>query len=286
MEKYTIFNNQEYESRQQEKIEVHNLLDTLDFERLKTIFSSMIQPSRKADVNILGREAIGPEDEESGNLDDATGIYDIKKNKIYLNTSQINKWPEEYKNLAIINLVSHEMTHGISRVQCENNSLIFKDTGFRTSTIKNNGKRQIFFTLFDEAVTEKIAKQITLRYIDGEKNRTELIQKLKGVGSNYDSYIVFLDKFINLLAKNTGFPEQVIWEGILESYINGEDLFDQELRTNLEETLYKGILDDIAKIKTENDADTIISKIEKGQQQNIFKILITKIKNKLHNHTA
>lgn len=125
--------------------------------------------------------------------------------------------------------IIHELTHAKSSrgffVNSSNEIAPYK-SGYSTNKIKGKElvKNDYYFNGFNEAVTEKIARELLLKNKDKIMNKDEgrnLEENLSKHGS-YSGYITVLDKIIDMLAQFEYKNKEEIWSRFKKNYFTGE----------------------------------------------------------------
>ncbi|HEX3095717.1 MAG TPA: hypothetical protein VHQ20_01195 [Patescibacteria group bacterium] len=280
------FDPEELASAQEAKETLSERLKDFDFDRQKLIFESILKPSSRTDKNILGKENVLTHYDAPEILRDlleeykAGAVYSPDTNQVYIDPDNLKLKNDVASQLRVFHVLNHEFTHGLSKVECAGFQ-IANTSGFYKS--KNaEGEEGQFFELFNEAITEKIGREVTERYIESDSKREDYEEVLGGIYKTvgYEPFVLFVDQFVDLISEKTGVSREVVWDGVKNSFLNGEDLFDSEIKEEFESTFHKGLIEELSEISSKKEAQAILNKMEYGPNTNIFTRLITKLQNK------
>lgn len=288
MENYRIFSNREYNKVEISKEKLDILLSEINIDRIHRLFIEFGNRLGKENLNLISKEEILTEEEDTGNDKEYAGLYKSTLNKIYINVEYCEEFDEEYRSFDLIHTLIHEQTHAIARKSCLGLGKGYYDTGFSQikETVFKIRKIQfaIFFDSLNEAMTEKIARNITRRYIDIDDNRDKYIKFFDNPEKyfSYQPYYNFLEKLIELIAIKTEVSKDLVEQAFVNDYVNGLNLFDTEdVKKELEDLFYDGVLYDIANINKNTNIDKLINKMELGFKSGKFVNIMRRITMKL-----
>lgn len=128
-------------------------------------------------------------------------------------------------------LCTHEEVHAISKNVCEygtyNNEV--RQSGYRQSQYSGPD----FYRYFDEAVNEKMAREIWVAYLEAKNVNQE------GMSLAYIEYVNFLEEMIKEMASRTGEDENSLWQRIQKEKIVGVQNGETGLMDELEKVFSK-----------------------------------------------
>ena len=230
---------------------LEKFLKKVDFHLLKIIFDDYAKKSgvAPADVNFLGPEKIF--------YKKGRGAHFSSNNTISMNAditldSAVGISSGIPPDLLRLRNLIHEEVHAVSF----RNSVKHSETeseyssGYKSAkeviTEKGNGVIQIdeihFFRLFDEAVTERLAREITKRYLETHPEFTNAVSRNiyahLDKNPNIDIYQVevdLLEALIKRLSIETGLSQEMVWEGLIRSKLEGFFFFDDGMQELFDE---------------------------------------------------
>ena len=280
---------EEIEGQQELDKEIEKILTQIDFDLLEKLYFEIATKSGldPLTINFVGRDRITGYDKP-----ETSATSQIARSKIYLNKSaQI----EEAKRLnlsleaVVLHNIVHEEIHLVNRAfyrglyeynsnQSDNSE---QHTGYnfirhyadkRGKDAANNS-----FSLFNEGVTEKLSREISLRYVTskGLSDPAQTQQAIKifnnfpttrneDVIQVYDLAVYLIDLMIQIISKISGFSQEKIWQGIIRGQFEGENLTTGGLRILMNETFGKNFMQ-----RLENaNGDDLLKLIEEVEQKN------------------
>ncbi len=139
-----------------------------------------------------------------------------------------------------IKLLTHELTHrAMYNEQTEEGRLLKEHTmtsGFRRDEWSTQFKRDISkkeaFYVFNEAVTEKIARQVFNDYMQAAGIHEEEYQAYNKdlFLESYNDLDNLLDAFIDRLAASNGVSSETVWEALIKGAFNGLALESDDIK--------------------------------------------------------
>jgi hypothetical protein len=220
----------------QNKKSLEQIMQSINFEVLRDIFSEI---GRKAgiegDINFVPRNKIV--------LGAGYTDYDPFTNELRLRgLTSVTLMGRTADTLAEI---CHEETHAIStskykgEIKVESNN----DTESRVSGLLyfervGSGYSKDFYRWFNEGVTDKIAKKVFGEYLHrvptvdietGNRVRKESFV------SGYPLAIIFVEEFCKRISRESGVPEDIVWGGLVRSYLHNENFDNPEIQDLLKE---------------------------------------------------
>ncbi len=154
--------------------------------------------------------------------------YDPLSNLITIEYNQLKRIYGDAAARALQYVCFHEEIHAISKNVCE--------YGTYENNILQNGYRYMGIydsyplVSFDEAVTEKMTREIITEY---EKRKGTPI--LDGLKLAYEKLVSFLDLLIQKISEKTGIHESVIWKKIQREKIIGKENGVESVMDRLEQ---------------------------------------------------
>lgn len=251
---------------EEKNITLEKFLDKVDFNTLRMIFEDYL---RKSGISPEKFNFLGPEKIKYMKGWDAAFFAD---NSIRMNT-------DVGKNLLmaintglapdLLNLhkLIHEEVHAIShnsrmehspteaeyRSGYQKTKTIFTDIGNDTVQVDNSH----FFRLFDEAVTERLAREITVRYLEKYPNFTNNASKYiyKNINNHpgadiYQPEVDLLEALITRLSVETELSEELIWQGIIRSKMEGFSFYEDNMHELFDELVGKDFTNRLKSVNT------------------------------------
>ncbi|PLX25228.1 hypothetical protein C0580_02985 [Candidatus Parcubacteria bacterium] len=252
-----------FEYDEEKDSELAEILTRVDLPLMESIFRERIGHSegaseqinfKKVDQIFSGR----PKAKKTFDPREGLGFYNAWDDDIVVSFDNIKyKFGEENAELALIHILSHEQGHATAKHTFLDNDLqgATEDSPqracvlgyaelevYETDAQGNIGDHLAKHALFDEAVTEKLARQVFDEYIarsgqyDDEavesfkKRREEVLGEY-----GHEAYVEVLDIIISEISKNTGISEDVIWKDIQRGRQEGLE-FDDEIRALIVKT--------------------------------------------------
>ena len=121
------------------------------------------------------------------------------------------------------------------------------------------GIKQVFWERFDEAVTEKMSRQLFLDYfkhnpqLAGSKEVEFFISNSWRETDGYSSSLRLLEILISQISREAGVTTDTLWQGLINGKLRGEKLLDGELNQLLDKFFPPEFWDRLATAKNEQD---------------------------------
>jgi hypothetical protein len=252
--------------------ELEKFLDNIDFEKLKSLFLEIARKSgleKDADLNFLGRDRIfaknhwykggsfSPEYNTAflSNLEKALRIYEYTKSKGL--------------ELRVFQSSVHEETHAVSKNICVgwrkdpkgDDESEYSQSGYNSYDLSKDDDR---FHFLNEAVTEKLSREICARYIKevGWPGATDedikvFIQKLTAEPNpddeddfklSYSVEVEFLNALIQRLAEKHSLPKETIWGAFVRGFFEGQSLDEETVKQLFDETFDSDFLEELSQL--------------------------------------
>lgn len=214
-------------------IKVINLYIGQEFKEAEA--KGKIEPILPEQIHYISTESYDKNFEEDAKMG-SEAFYSVNKEAIYINAEAFYKMEKYYATL-------HEATHSTSfyklRIKIDEEKIneekitILLKCGYGTianrikiKLIENEVKKEDLFERFDgfnEAVTEKIAREIS------KKHKEEILKEFN-VSDNeavfppigYGNLLKILDTVIEKTAKKSGISKKEVWKKIKKGYFDGE----------------------------------------------------------------
>lgn len=203
------------------------------------------------------------------------GSHSAAGNFIVLNRKSLdgNNLSENISFLAgAIRLILHEEIHAASFTMVDGRDNVTTgsrevqvDSGYsRTVTDSDAGYKKTFFKLFEEGVTDQFAIEQTLLY--GKTHPEVLTPQDRKIFSDimpahggYHEAILLVKHLIFYIARETGTPQETVWNAIVAGKFNGDGLF----APGVKEWFDKNISPDFLKrLESEETEDGILVLME------------------------
>lgn len=263
-------------------VDMRNILERIDFDLLNDIFNNVTRG-----INVE-HKALSLEDfvlEKGYPTDrDNKGLYDPRTGKIKLFAYGFVEEHGKLSSIEVFRSSIHEGTHKLARTRYR--SSFQQEGGYLKVSIdpygtekeieraikKGNMPRHHIFLMLNEAVTEKIAREVLVEYLmrshefADSKEADIYSHKLKEVSpdfenySNYEPEVFVLESMIEKISKEMGIDETAIWEAFKRGYFEeGPSLFeDKEVARGFEEVFSKDFLDNLSKYGYTSACDLVI----------------------------
>lgn len=218
--------------------EFEKLLAKIDLDWLRQRFGQVLSHTDvdPATLNFIPADRI-----TSDRSLESSGMYSTRDNQILVNPEKIKEQQERWQvpaELVLLEIFTHEQIHAVSKTQ---NVGLFEDnpeyslrTGYSLfrGNSKNESKEMDTYTMFDEGVTEKWSRQIYQEYLQAHPDLAdpESVKRFQNMISTdgwakvYDLEISLVEAMMAKLAKETGVSTETVWQAILRSKLEGEDL--------------------------------------------------------------
>ncbi|HOX10980.1 MAG TPA: hypothetical protein P5323_00485 [Candidatus Moranbacteria bacterium] len=273
----------------------------IDFSLLQNLFSKLENRCgvTKNRTNFLGPESILSADGCSskyfseynlitlGSVNRQWPLNDKTEDKEKSN-KYLERTKEAYGSADICRLhnLIHEETHAISKNVCIGweQSFIYPEnpargemgqeqSGYYNSSRYGNlpyeGYGGNAFNTLNEAVAEKISREITLEYIafsNWPKDEVKKFEESYKQGSllHYKQEVIMLNAIIRKISENNKISEQTIWDALKKGFIKGERFESHEVVKLFEESFGSEFLNDLSKVEMERwikeDFDNFVKK--------------------------
>ncbi|MFA6170904.1 MAG: hypothetical protein WC715_00365 [Patescibacteria group bacterium] len=243
--------------------EWESFFDKIDFNLLRDLFSEL---EKKCGITADRSNFIWPEKIISS---EATySNYDGKYNLIKLRApGSIPTSPESekkyyYERLAetygteemnMLHTIVHEEAHAISKNICVG----LEPSGHHKAHAKEiqSGYHNNDFGLFNEGVTEKIAREILEKYLNSsgwsneEKELYRRNRKINPEKFTYSVEVTLVDAIIKKLAIKNKLPKDQIWNALKRGFIEGERIMEnKEIVSLFKETFGRDFLTELKRL--------------------------------------
>ena len=181
--------------------------------------------------------------------------------------------------LTVFHRLIHEYTHSVSGQDVTGRKSWWKErrienAGFgqkhTDQTLWFAPKYRMLFDLFDEGVTETIAREVTLEYfarepltvgdmvINAEEARKRFAEK-PGTTENpggYSTAVEFVQSLVQFLETNLNVPKDIVWKGFKRGYLRGT-LIEGEFASLLDKTVGSSFTSALSKAKKVQDLKSL-----------------------------
>ncbi len=235
------------EQKPDSRLRAERLLQKIDFELLRTIFSEEIS-----------RSGMNPASINLRTVDDGIKLDIIKEsadagympwtNEIKIDPEKISEYKSgkgaNFEN-EIFGALCHEETHAISRrphtgiLLIELFRFLLNKPTMQVGVEYSTRSDETSFNILNEAITDTVAEEVYDEYIRRSGDRS-LFGDHAGTSEFPRTYIygrIVLRAFISALVRATDIPEEVVWGGIKRSFFSGANLASRELTRLYEEIL-------------------------------------------------
>lgn len=238
-------------------LEKKEFLEHIDFATLRQLFVEHYQKSGlvKNEINFLGPEGIS-----FNNHTNFCGYYDPNENYISIpNPTLIQKkidikqqdgdWVKKnYGNVTLhaLHCLIHEETHATSGNRCAST-----DPTEESQSGYQKGRK---FTAFDEGVVEKLAREITVSYLDrtgvSSSETATLKENLQKNSKEtvYSDAVKMIDVIIDRITDKTGVQKTTVWQAIIKGLFEGETFNSPEVRGLFTQSFGENFLNQLANI--------------------------------------
>jgi len=268
-----LVTRKEAELIKKENPEFEELLTQVDFEWMKKAFQAILARFKidPDTINFVEPGMVVPDNSIRG-----LASYDPDK-LIRINYEEIGKNLRWSSNPAVVLaiIILHEECHAISRNICvgyfdydeEGRRNIKAKSGYAQHIIGVEGDKTVTqsesYSLFDEGVTEKIARELVIKYLESHPNLEDLNKRKKIYEDDskpkvYNLAVSLVEAMIVKIANETGVSREMVWQAIVRGKIEGEDLGDADFREMFSEVFTSQFLKDL---RTAN--------VEEGQARTI-----------------
>jgi hypothetical protein len=234
--------------------DAEKMISDIDFVELKNVMTEKIAricpEIATQDINLIPTEDIKFH-KQYGAVPEDHACYDSMANMILIDYHRLRKmFPNSIDNI-VKYACFHEQMHAVSKVVCE------------YGTYENKPKRIGFkqyewddclFTLFEEAVNEKMTREIISEY---EKRKNVAI--IGELSVAYDKLVSFLDELIGDIAQKTNSDRSTVWEQIQREKLIGKEEGKKGIFEKLEKVYSREFVDNLA----QDRLDEVMKQISK-----------------------
>ncbi|MGD0729128.1 MAG: hypothetical protein ABR981_03580 [Candidatus Micrarchaeaceae archaeon] len=237
---------------------IKELINEIDFKTLKKLFSEEYE---RAGLDPQGMNFVGPRHIYSNAGWSNAGSYypgpnvigvDVGHTESYYTNDQFDK------KILLLHILFHEEAHAVEKVEChigEKEDKDYNNMGYEKQKLEKNPKGHSsnivkrYFELFSEGVTDKLAMEITEKYIDIKNlaKEDEVIKFKRDLRTKgpywFNQHIV--DVFISKLSRSSGISPKVVWEAIKTGALRGDNLYSGELREFLDSEVGAEFMDSL-----------------------------------------
>lgn len=160
---------------------------------------------------------------------------------------------EEVHAISHNSQIEHSPTEAEYKSGYQKTKTKFTDIGNGTVQMDNSH----FFRLFDEAVTERLAREITIRYLEKYPNFTNnaSIYIYKNIGNHpgtdiYQPEVDLLEALIKRLSMETELSEEFVWQGIIRSKMEGFSFYEDNMEGLFDELVGKDFTNRLKSVNT------------------------------------
>lgn len=289
MELYTRLENN-IENKSFLNIETQELRESLkkiDFNLFKNstaeVFSKNVKDLDFVLENNIREEELG--DNEYALFDPYEGEILFSKSIL---KSQFSFYSKSVLDIYVLETFIHEQTHAIAK-----NEIKTKEGGMGISRylVDESNNIEHAFWFLNEGITEKSAREILVKYLG--KDNTYLNDEKKlfcNIWSSNEVYcprekdVKLVNLFIKRISEEIGLNESDVWTTLKESYMKGEDLFDNGIRIQMSELFDKDFLEKLSKytppalLGSSSTYNELIRILEGEKSKKFFQSLWGKIK--------
>ncbi len=257
--------------------ELQNVINTFD---LNLLSDNLRVVAAKSGVNPETLHVV-PIEHIVGLADDgkysAAGTYSPAGNIITLNrkTLEHNNESEGLSFLAgAIRTIIHEQVHAASFTLVDER--YNPETGkpqaqihsgySRTITNYKEGKPKSFFELFEEGVTDKLAIEQTLRYAQTHPEILTaqdkvILSKIVPPPGPYTEAMLLVSYLAFFMSQEAGVSSETIWHAIVAGKINGDGLFEPEVKEWFDKNISPDFLLKLEQEENEEGIESLIDEV-------------------------
>ncbi|MBX4204790.1 MAG: hypothetical protein KW788_01215 [Candidatus Doudnabacteria bacterium] len=271
--------NPEYKELHESSPEFEGYLGDVDFESLKSSFISLL---KKTDVAPESINMVFADDIifSSRDLEDG-GTYMMMQNMITLNPEVIEAYGKDNgvsEKLFFLETLIHEEVHAVSKFNCqgfleydngEEFGMLFRQAGYGLETFERTNdeeRRDRAFALFDEGVTELLAREVTRDYLKSHpefENGNEIKRYFDPANNRpYQIPVFFVEALIEKIVHETGVSRDTVWGAIIRGKLEGENLANEDFRELAAEVLGKSMLEGLFKVNEEYNQMVMVGLME------------------------
>ncbi len=223
--------------------EIAKNLEKIDFLKLKNLFLQKITALGLNPKEYRNKFVMKGEDFKNSGLIKSyfsQGEYDIKDNSIKLNKNRLKEFKKsDYVQLSdnkerdeldfVLYHIAHEETHALSFNGFETDSNVSSNIsvtgrgGYTATEVELKyyvlPRVESTYKLFNEAVTERIAREIFAEYA-----QRELSREMLSYSSGLNKAVTVFDSMCNEICSKCKIEEDVLWKVIMRGYFASEDL--------------------------------------------------------------
>jgi len=249
--------------------ELKELLDKVDFDTLRDILKEIAD---RSGVNTERLNFIDPK--RIYHLQSQLKLqaaYSGKRRAIFINNVEIDDAADKFgfsRELGLVHALCHEEVHATSKNECRSisreNKLIEEVTigylAHRTTwaePINIKEKEEIFYSLFNEGVTEKLAQEVFAEYLRrtggaGSEAAKQILKTYKenpAAASKYWEASALVDFLVEKISEKCALEKQRVWQAFVEGMYKGGALEDEEVKNGFDEIIGSGMLKKISTAK-------------------------------------
>lgn len=244
-------------------------------------------------MNFLGKERVSP---DPGFL--AIGSYNIKDNIIGISYRKVETLVRSDERMIadvlMLEILCHEETHANAKTVCVGLDQPFSKSGIHKQQAGYTISEQTYdayriphnqdtqhFLMFNEAVTEKFAREVfseyarAVHYTDEKKIAAlEAVWEDNPEASFYPKEIALLDALIAKISRETGIDAKLVWRSIVRGAFEGENLEDPELVMLFSEIIGPDFLEKLSKGESTTVLTESLAPLEPDRKEKIRKKII------------
>lgn len=252
------------------------LFKHIDFDLIKKILE-----------RVAGRCGIKPEEMNFVASDRVYYSYDWLDSGSYaseVNIIQISgqgAFGEHYvsEQVDTLHALMHEEIHAVSRNTCTGFSDVETEVGSITTSIElqtglQQGKREAgdykrSFNALNEGVVEKLARELTLEYMnetgwnsgsvwdpDGKRAFMNLLNSHADEMA-YPYPIILVDSLVNKLGEKSGQDKRVIWQALVRALMHGEKFEEEDVALLFAESFGSEFVRDLSELNARSEIDIL-----------------------------
>ena len=108
------------------------------------------------------------------------------------------------------------------------------------------------FCALNEGITEKLAREVMLKYLEASAAPKEILGKVRisfvNNKGSYELEMPVLDAIIKKIAERNQQEVRVVWESIINAYLQGDDFEDEDVEQLFSETFGPDFLKELSKL--------------------------------------
>lgn len=253
--------------------ELERILQGIDFVEMERIFKNI---AARSGINTETMSFITPEGIEHGSAGwSAVAAYDKEGNLITLSYEKIKEVADALgldTELAVIKVLCHEETHATSKIECYGLGTTLLDPQFRRDEKEGYGRyrrgrnyEEFLFYLFDEGVTEKLAREVFIEYaratgIAHTEAFTKFMQVLKEKPTqmSYAVPVEFVEAFIKKISDISKTSKDAVWRAVVRGQREGVELLSEQMQEVLKEVVPPEFLEKLAHAHSDEDLENLM----------------------------